>query len=108
VKAKKKKWIQKMLCQPSTMEEVTQWFGAVCYAGVGELAIVEGIMNAKGYVNILRGNLKKSVRKLGIKDSYLFQQDNDPKHTARITREWLLYNARGLMETPPQLQILIR
>jgi hypothetical protein len=27
------------------------------YAGVGLLAIVEGIMNAKGYVNILRGNL---------------------------------------------------
>jgi transposase len=72
------------------------------YAGVGELAIVEGIMNAKGYVNILRDNLKKSVRKLGIQDSYLFQQDNDPKHTARITREWLLYNARGLLETPPQ------
>jgi hypothetical protein len=72
------------------------------YAGVGELAIVEGIMNAKGYVNLLRGNLKKSVHKVGIQDSYLFQQDNDPKHTARITREWLLYNARGLLQTPPQ------
>jgi hypothetical protein len=59
-------------------------------------------MNAKGYVNILRDNLKKSIRKLGIQDSYLFQQDNDPKHTALITREWLLYNARGLLETPPQ------
>jgi transposase len=59
-------------------------------------------MNAKGYVNILRGNLKKSVRKLGIQDSYLFQQDNDPKHTALIKREWLLYNARGLLGTPPQ------
>jgi transposase len=71
-------------------------WGCMGYAGVGELAIVEGIMNAKGYVNILRGNLKKNVRKLGINNSYLFQQDNDPKHTA------LLYNARGLLETPPQ------
>jgi transposase len=59
-------------------------------------------MNAKGYVNLLWGNLKKSVRKLGIQDSYLFQQDNDPKHTALITGEWFLYNARGLLETPPQ------
>jgi transposase len=77
-------------------------WGCMGYAGVGELAIVEGIMNTKRHVNILRGNLKKSVRKLGMQDSYLFQQDNDPKHTARITREWLLYNARGLLETPPQ------
>jgi hypothetical protein len=44
-------------------------------------------MNAKGYVNILRGNLKKCFRKLGIQDSYLFQQDNGPEHTALITRE---------------------
>jgi transposase len=68
----------------------------------GELAIVEGIMNAKGYANILRGNLKKSVRKLGIQDSYLFQQDNDSKHIDRITREWVLYDTLGLLETPPQ------
>jgi hypothetical protein len=62
-------------------------------------------MDAKGYVNIFQGDLNKSVRKLGIQDSYLFQQDDDPKHTARITREWLLYDARGLLETPAQLQI---
>jgi hypothetical protein len=77
-------------------------WGCMGYAGGGELAIVERIMNAKGYVNILRGNLKNSARKLGTQDSYLFQQDNDPKHTARITREWLLYNVGALLETPPQ------
>jgi hypothetical protein len=60
--------------------------GYMGYAGVGELAIVEGIMIAKGYVNTLRGNLKNSVRKLRIQDSYLFQQDNDPKNAALITR----------------------
>jgi hypothetical protein len=77
-------------------------WGCMGYAGVGEIAIVEGIMNAKGYVNMLGGNLKKCVRKLGIQDSHLFQQDNDPKHTARVTGEWHLYNARGLLQTPPQ------
>jgi hypothetical protein len=50
-------------------------WGCMGYAGVGEFAIVEGIMNAKGCVNILRGNLKKSVRKLGIQNSYLFQKE---------------------------------
>jgi transposase len=77
-------------------------WGCMGYAGVGEFVILEGTVNAKGYVNILLGNLKKCVRKLGIQDSYLFQQDNDPKQKARVTREWLLYNARGLLETPPQ------
>jgi hypothetical protein len=62
-------------------------WGCMGYAGVGELATVEGIMNAKGYMNTLRDNLKKSVPKLGIQDSYLFQQDNDPKHTALLIRE---------------------
>jgi hypothetical protein len=45
-------------------------WGCMGYAGVGERAIVQGIMNAKGYVNILLGNLKKNVCKLGIQDSY--------------------------------------
>jgi hypothetical protein len=62
-------------------------WGCMGYTDVGKLAIVEGIMNAKGYVNILRGNLKNSIRKSGIQDSYLFQQDNDPKNTDLITRE---------------------
>jgi hypothetical protein len=82
-KAKKKNWIQKNVI-PTVQHgggHAIVW-GCMGYAGVGELAIVEGIMNAKGYVNILLGNLKKSIRKLGIQDSYLFQQDNDPKHTA--------------------------
>jgi hypothetical protein len=66
-KAKKKNWIQKNVI-PTVKHgggHAIAW-GCMGYAGVGELAIVEGIMNAKGYVNILRGNLKKSVHKLGI------------------------------------------
>jgi hypothetical protein len=78
------------------------------YTGVGELAIVEGIMNAKGYVNILRGNLKKCGRKLGIQDSYLFQQDNDPKHTALITRDDFYIMLVVFWKRLHNFQILIR
>lgn len=77
-------------------------WGCMSARGVGELVIIDGIMNAEKYVEVLRGNLKKSVQKLGIENSYLFQQDNDPKHTAKKTKEWLLYNARQMLPTPPQ------
>jgi hypothetical protein len=86
-KQKKKKMDPKTIIPTVKHEGHAMVWGCMGYAGMGEFAIVEGIMIAKGYVNILRGNLKKSVRKLGIQDSYLFPQDNDPKHTARITRE---------------------
>lgn len=76
-------------------------WGSMSASGVGEL-VIDGIMNAEKYVNVLRGNLKKSVRKLGIEQSYMFQQDNDPKHTAKKTKEWLLYNTRKMFPTPPQ------
>jgi transposase len=102
--SQKKNWIpkKKSYTNNQTWRRSRNGLGLYGYAGVGELAIVEGIMNAKGYVNILRGNLMMSIRKLVIQDSYLFQQDNNLKHKVRITREWLLYNARGLLETPPQ------
>ncbi|GFW57377.1 transposable element Tc1 transposase [Trichonephila clavipes] len=42
---------------------------------------------------MLRHNLQSSAQKLGLETSFVFQQDNDPKHTANLTREWLLYNS---------------
>ncbi|GFT79276.1 transposable element Tcb2 transposase [Trichonephila clavipes] len=40
--------------------------------------------------------------KLGLDGSFTFLQDYDPKHTARVVREWLLYNVRKQVKTPPQ------
>lgn len=54
--------------------------------GVGNLAFIDNIMNAEAYVDILRHNLKSSAEKLGIIDTFIFQQDNDPKHTAYKTK----------------------
>lgn len=77
-------------------------WGCVSFHGVGKLAVIESTMNAEMYVDVLRQNLLSSVQKLGIENSYIFQQDRDPKHTAQKTKEWLLYNVRSQLHTPPQ------
>ena len=54
-------------------------------------------------VNILKQHVKPSLQKLDTDDDdFYFQQDNDSKHTARIVKNWLLYNTRHMLKTPPQ------
>ncbi|GFY11662.1 tc1-like transposase protein [Trichonephila clavipes] len=71
--------------------------------GVGNLCFIDVIMTARTYTDVLRDNLPQSAIKSGISNSYYFQQDNDPKHTAGITRMWLLYHVPRKLATPPQL-----
>ena len=71
-------------------------------SGVGELCIIDGIMDQTKYLSILKQNLVPSLEKLGIKDIFQFYQDNDPKHKAHAVRMWLLYNWPRVLETPPQ------
>ncbi|GFW95526.1 uncharacterized protein TNCV_1722271 [Trichonephila clavipes] len=51
----------------------------------------------------LYGRKRSCAKKLGLGTSFVFQQDNDPKHTANLSREWLLYNSTRQLKTPPQL-----
>lgn len=71
-------------------------------SGVGNLTIIDGIMNKEVYLNILKQNLQQSAEKLGIVDTYHFQQDNDPKHTATNVKLWIAYNTPHMLVTPPQ------
>ncbi len=43
-------------------------------------------------INILKQSLLSSADKLGIHFTFKFYHDNDPKHKAYKTREWLSYN----------------
>lgn len=72
------------------------------YNKVGNFHFIDGTMIARSYVDVLQYNLKDSATKLGLENVFIFQQDNDPKHTAKINTEWLLYNARGRLITLPQ------
>jgi transposase len=77
-------------------------WGAMAAAGVGNLVFIDTTMDRFQYLTILKDNLKASVEKLGLEQSWIFQQDNDPKHTAIIVKEWLLYNVPKQLHSPPQ------
>lgn len=77
-------------------------WGCMSASGVGELVFIEGMMTKEVYLDILRENLHRSAEKLGIRGTFKFYQDNDPKHKAHVVREWLLYNCPKVLETPPQ------
>ena len=77
-------------------------WGCFSAAGPGRLVKIEGRMNAAKYTEILRDNLIQSARELRIGRRFIFQQDNDPKHTAKATQEWLKTNQVNVLEWPSQ------
>ncbi len=78
------------------------WGGGGSAAGTGRLVAIEGKMNAAKYRDILDENLLQSVQDLRLGRRFTFQQDNDPKLTAKITKEWLHNNSVTVLEWPSQ------
>lgn len=63
-------------------------WGSFCYEGVGDLVKIDGILNKEGYKSILMDHALPSGRRL-IGDNFWLQQDNDPKHSSKLCREYL-------------------
>ena len=59
------------------------------FLGTGALVRIEGKMDGATYRKIPEENLLPSARKLKLGRKFTFQLDNDPKHTAKATLEWL-------------------
>ena len=55
--------------------------------GVSEIHFIDSIMNAGVYCNILKEKMIPSLKHLG--RGAIFQQDNDPKHSAKVTSVFL-------------------
>lgn len=66
------------------------------YYGVGPIYLIECIMDHRVYVNILeRTMLPYAEYQMPLK--WIFQQDNDPKHTSRAAKEWFRVNGIEVM-----------
>ena len=77
-------------------------WGCLSGYGTGNLVKTPTKMDAKLYVTILSDNLLKSVTDLGIKDNFIFQSDNDPKHISNTAKEQLAKNHIECHEWPAQ------
>ncbi|KAK3569666.1 hypothetical protein QTP86_002637 [Hemibagrus guttatus] len=75
-----------------------------CFAASGprRLAVINGTMNSAVYQKILKENVRPSVCDLNLKQTWVLQQDNDPKHTRKSTSEWLKKNKMKTLEWPSQ------
>jgi len=74
-------------------------WGCFSYQGVGELVFIKNTMCATDYVSILSRSLPDSVRKMKLK-RFIFQQDNDPKHTSGIVTRYLEEKGIDWSKTP--------
>ncbi|KAK3538015.1 hypothetical protein QTP70_027365 [Hemibagrus guttatus] len=77
-------------------------WGCFSAKGPGRLIRVKERMNGAIYHEILSKNLLPSARALKMKLGWVFQHDNDPKHTARATKEWLHKKHFKVLEWPSQ------
>ncbi|MBN3303506.1 IRPL1 protein, partial [Amia calva] len=77
-------------------------WGCFSAKGTGQLHRIKGTMDGAMYRQILGENLLPSARALKMGRGWVFQHDNDPKHTAKATKEWLKKKHIKVLEWPSQ------
>ena len=77
-------------------------------SGTGSLVFIDDVthdgssrMNSDVYKTILSGNLQRNASKL-ISRSFIMQQDNDPKHTANTTKDFIRGGKWKVLDWPSQ------
>jgi transposase len=83
---------------PKCRQKVMIW-GAIGPNGTIGLCLFRETMTAAKYINILKVNLLPAARRQ-FHDDWRLQRDNDPKHTARITKVFMDENVPSVMDWP--------
>ena len=77
-------------------------WGCFSSAGTGKLVRIDGAMDGAKYRRILDENMFESAMNLKLGKRFTFQQDNDSKHKAKATLEWLNKKKINVLERPSQ------
>jgi transposase len=92
----------KEFCLKGTVKhdiKINVW-GCFTSSGVGDLKLIEGNMEQNQYKQILLHHMIPSISRLFPDPSNcIFQQDNDPKHTAKVVQNWIK-NVRKIQVLP--------
>ena len=78
-------------------------WGCMSAQGVGHACRIDGGLDAELYTHVLSDELLGTLSYHGLeKDEIIFQQDNAPAHTAKITSEWFASHEIEVLPWPPQ------
>lgn len=78
------------------------FWGSFSASGPGSLVKIDGTMKKEQYLEILQKNIRQDAEKLHLGPNWVLQQDNDPKHTAKIVKKWFEDNQINVLEWPSQ------
>lgn len=78
-------------------------WGCMTAHGVGYMCRIDGGMDGELYRNILDDYVLETAHYYDMDPrDFIYQQDNDPKHTAKLTKQWFKDNNVELLEWPAQ------
>ena len=92
----------------SVRRSVTFW-GIICCTGPLFFIQVDGNMTGDKYIDILSEHLLPLLEDTGLKETFLFQQDNAPWHTSGAVNEFLVESELKVFDWPaysPDLNII--
>ncbi|XP_065673971.1 uncharacterized protein LOC136090922 [Hydra vulgaris] len=77
-------------------------WGSFAWSGVGKLEFIDGKMRKEVFADILKRKPRSGAKSAVLSRTFIFQQDGDPKHTSKLTTEWLKKSSMKMLDWVPQ------